>query len=310
MRIQSLSRPETAPPAAVPLTRIDLRAAAAPARPQPVERLGDLLLAQGVLTAEQAEQVARAQRGTGARFGDTAVALGFVDRRSVDAALARQFNFAISARDASVLDPALVTAHGQRDRASELIRSLRGKLWAQLQREGGADAVTILSMTGIVGRRVIAGNLAVAFAQAGTRTLLIDADMRNPALHRLFGIANNSGLSTFLAGRQSDPDIFAIDEISNLAFHPAGPMPPNPAELLVRLGSALPRLKAAAAADMVLLNAPPFDAADDGYLVAAAAPAVLMVTRRHFTRARGLAATARRLQAANIRIVGSVLNVA
>lgn len=309
MRIQSLSRPAPVRPATPALPgaemRIVTRATAATSG-----RLGDILVARGVLRPEQAEQVARAQRGSGARFGDTAVALGFADRAMVEAALAQQFDFAISARDTSQLDPALVTAHGVRDRASEQIRSLRGKLWTELRRDPNADAVTITSLTGIVGRRVIAGNLAIAFAQAGTRTLLIDADLRNPALHRLFRVGNKTGLSTFLAGRQAGPDIFAIDEITNLTFQPAGPVPPNPAELLVRLGAVLPRLKAAADADLVLINTPPCDAADDAYLVAAAAPAVMIVTRRHFTRARALAAMARRLQEANVRILGSVLNVA
>lgn len=278
-------------------------------------RLGELLVARTALSFDQAEQVARAQRGSGTRFGETAVALGFVDQAIVNAALASQFDFAIVGHDVDDLDPALVTARGGRDRASELIRGLRAKLWQEIilrRTDAGALApmITIASMTGSVGRRVIAGNLAIAFAQAGTRTLLVDADMRSPALHNLLRSPNRSGLSTFLAGRQLRPDLANIEAIPGLTFCAAGPIPPNPAELLARLPEALPRLRAAAGADLVLVNAPPFDAADDAYLVAAAAPSVLFVARHHYTQATQLARAGRRLREANIDIIGSVLNVA
>lgn len=317
MRIQSLRRnPEfEVRPAATASSVARLDDAAAPESLN--LRLGELLVARAALSFDQAEQVARAQRGSGTRFGETAVALGFVDQALVNAALASQFDFAIVGHDVDDLDPALVTARGGHDRASELIRGLRAKLWQEIVlRRGDATApnpaplITIASMTGSVGRRVIAGNLAIAFAQAGTRTLLVDADMRSPALHHLLRSPNRSGLSTYLAGRQPRPDLADIEAIPGLTFCAAGPIPPNPAELLARLPDALPRLCAAAGADLVLVNAPPFDAADDAYLVAAAAPSVLFVARCHYTQATQMARAGRRLREANIDIIGSVLNVA
>lgn len=276
------------------------------------ERLGALLVAGGVITALQAEQIARAQRASAARFGDTAVALGFASQAAVDTALASQFNFAVTAPGASRLDPSLIAARGQRDRGSELIRSLRTNLSHVLEDWPGdvLPAITVASLTGAVGRRLIASNLAIASAQAGVRTLLIDADMRHPALHRLFSTPDQAGLSTFLAGRQARPEIHRIDAIPGLSFHPAGPVPPNPAELLAKLDAALPVLRAMTGADVVLINAPPLDSAEDLYIIAAAAPAVLFVARRHFTRARALLAAASRLRMAGGTIVGSVLNVA
>lgn len=278
-------------------------------------RIGALLIAAGVLLPEQAEQVARAQAGSLGRFGETAVGLGFASQDEVDAALARQFDFAV-ATGASRLDPALITARGQRDRASELVRSLRANLVHRLGEWPGRHgetmtppAVTVASLTGAVGRRLIASNLAIASAQAGVRTLLIDADMRHPALHALFDVSDRAGLSTFLAGRQARPEILAIEAIPGLAFLAAGPVPPNPAELLARLGSLLPQLRAESGATMILVNAPPLDVAEDLYIVAAGAPAVLMVTRQHFTRARALTAAVARLQLAGATIIGSVLNV-
>lgn len=274
--------------------------------------IGALLVDRGVILPDQAEQIARTQRGTGARFGETAVALGFASQDAVDAALASQFNFAVASPGGSKLDPSLIAALGRRDRASELIRSLRANLSHVLEDWPGAEkpAVTVASLTGAVGRRLIVSNLAIASAQAGVRTLLVDADLRNPALNRLFNMPDHAGLSTFLAGRQQRPEIQRIDAIPGLFFLPAGPIPPNPAELLSKLGTALPTLRKATGAAMVLVNTPPLDVAEDLYTIAAAAPAVLMVTRRHFTRARGLTAAAARLELAGATIVGSVLNVA
>ncbi len=288
-------------------------------RPAPVDnfagngepdRIGALLVARGVITPEQAEQVSRAQRGTRQRFGETAVALGFASQDAVDAALASQFNFSVAAPGASRLHESLITARGQRDRASEHIRSLRTNLSHVLIDLPADTAVTVASVTGTVGRRLIASNLAIASAQAGVRTLLVDADLRTPTLHRLFDTSDNAGLSTFLAGRQAEPALQSIAAIPGLQFLPAGPVPPNPAELLAKLGTLLPLLRSHSRADLILFNAPAVEAAEDVYVIAAAAPAVLMIARRHFTRARALTAAAARLQLAGARIIGSVLNVA
>jgi receptor protein-tyrosine kinase len=275
-------------------------------------RIGQLLVAAGVLTTEQAEQVAGAQQGTAARYGETAVALGFATQSDVDVALANQFNFAVAAPGGSDLDPTLITAHGRRDRAAELIRSLRANLSHVLEDwpDGETPAVTVASTTGSVGRRLITANLAIAAAQAGIRTLLVDADLRSPALHRLFAVDDQTGLSTWLAGRHARPHVRHIEAIPGLFFLPAGPTPPNPAELLAKLEAMLPKLRSEVSAGLVLFNTPPLDAAEDLFVVAAAAPAVLLVVRRHFTHAKPLAETAGRLHLAGATIVGSVLNVA
>ena len=274
--------------------------------------IGERLVAAGVLTVQQAELTARTQRGSQQRFGETAVALGFATQEAVDSVLASQFNFSVAAPGASRLHPSLITARGQRDRASELVRSLRTNMSHALADWEGSQnpAVTVASLTSSVGRRLIASNLAIASAQAGVRTLLIDADLRNPALQSLFGTSDSVGLSTLLAGRQTGPVAQAIEAIPGLEFLPAGPVPPNPTELLGKLERVLPVLRAETGADLVLINAPPLDSAEDLYVIAAAAPAVLVVTRRHYTQARPLIAAAERLQLAGATIIGSVLNVA
>jgi len=272
-------------------------------------RIGTRLVAAGVLTPGQAEQVARTQVASGMRFGEAAVALGFVGQARVDEELAGHFDFAVTRPGTTRLDPSLVAAHGSGDHASELIRSLRVRLAAELS---GVDepVLMVTSLTGKVGRRVIASNLAIAFAQAGTRTLLVDADLRVPALDRLFGVAGSPGLSTVLASR--DPAIGPVEiaEIPGLTFLPGGPPPPNPVELLSRLPGLLPALRVASRARLVILNMPPIDGFDDALGLGPAQPGVLIVVRRDFTRSDHLATAAKRLNAAGCRIIGSVINVA
>lgn len=284
----------------------------APADPQSQRddagRIGMRLVTAGALTELHVDQILRTQAASGGRFGETAVALGFVEQATVDAILAGQFDFAVAA-PATRLDPALVAARGGRDHGSELIRSLRVRLSAELA-DVPQPVLMIASLTGKVGRRVIASNLAIAFAQAGTPTLLIDADLRVPALDRLFGIDGGPGLSTLLASRDARAGIVQIAEIPGLSFLPGGPPPPNPVELLSRLPALLPALRSASRAEMIVLNTPPIDSCDDALGLGAAAPQVLVVARRDYTRSDLLALAARRLEAAGCHIIGSVLNVA
>lgn len=307
MRITSFRRVEPPRASAQPMT-----AAVAPSPAQVADtRIGTLLVAAGALTPIQAEQVARSQAASGERFGESAMGLGFVDRAAIERALARQFDFSVAHPAETRLHASLVVATGGQDRNSELIRNLRAKLAMELAGHGDAPRhVVVASISNKVGRRVIAANLAIAFAQSGVRTLLVDADLRRPTLHKLFDAPNQTGLSGFLAGRQPRPTIIPIDEIENLAVHPAGPVPPNPGELLSRLGKVLAELRDSWGAELVLFNTPPLDTTDDAHLVAAAAGGVLIITRRNFTRLKPLAAAHKRFAADGARIVGSVINVA
>lgn len=271
------------------------------------QRIGAILLRQGILTGGQVDHVVRAQSGSGARFGETVIALGLADRMIVDSALAGQFNYAVVRTDTTALDPALVVAHGGHDRASELIRNLRARVAIEIEKTQ-SSALIVASLTGRVGRRLIVANLAVAFAQAGTRTLLVDADLRAPALHRLFGDSNRAGLSTLLSGRAAAA--FAVDEIPGLSVLPAGPPPPNPTELLARLPSTIQNVRETVRADLVLINTPPLEAYDDAYLACAASANVLFVVRRNFTRSDTLATAARRFAMAGCKVIGSVINAA
>ena len=151
-------------------------------------------------------------------------------------------------------------------------------------------------------------NLAVVMAQAGQRVAVVDADLRRPAQHRLFGLDNESGLSTVLAC--ADPSAALPMQgttVPALEVMTSGPLPPNPAALLSSpgLGALVERLSGTH--DVILFDAPPIVAVADAAIVAPLVDGVLLVLaagasrRDHARRAREL------LDKVGARVLGVVL---
>lgn len=187
--------------------------------------------------------------------------------------------------------------------AAEAFRALR----ANLKYAGGdrPPRVILLADTGTgAGRAEVAANLAVALAQAGDPTLLIDADLRQPRQHALFGLPNEVGIATFLRGEGALP--IAATVVPNLSLAPAGPPPPNPAELLAaRCADLLARAREAAT--FVILDAPPLSAVADGLALAAAADGVLLLVRAGKTRRPAAQRVKEQLERVGATLLGVVL---
>jgi succinoglycan biosynthesis transport protein ExoP len=174
--------------------------------------------------------------------------------------------------------------------------------------EDGSKALVVTS-TGVgEGKTVTAANLAVALAQAGQRVLLIDADLRKPRLHELFGQKVEPGLSNLLVGSAKATEAVQKLAVGALWLLPAGRVPPNPVELL---GS--PRFKEflgglRAHFDWVLLDTPPVLVAADASVVAHVASGVLFVVGADMPARAAAQAALEQLRAARARLVGAVLN--
>ncbi|TWT37086.1 Tyrosine-protein kinase YwqD [Posidoniimonas corsicana] len=141
------------------------------------------------------------------------------------------------------------------------------------------------------GKSVIASNLAIATDQADRRVLLIDADMRKPTQHSIFGVDSKQGLSTMLRERRPVEDFIIPNALGSLDFLPAGPSPSNPLELLNNdyLIEVLERLKARY--DRIIIDSPPVMPVADSRVIAAMSDAVLLVLRAEkSTRSLSLAA--------------------
>jgi receptor protein-tyrosine kinase len=211
--------------------------------------------------------------------------------------------------DRRAVSEEVVAAYQPFSAQTEQMRAIRGQLmlrWFDLSEQRQTLAV-IGSQRG-EGRSWLAANLAVVFAQLGERTLLIDADMRNPRQHELFMLQNKSGLSTLLAHRSREEAIVRITDLVGLSVLPAGPVPPNPSELLNRPAFEELLAHARSSYDVVLIDTPSLSAGDDAAMIAVRAGAVVALARSRQTRVAAFNDIVAGLSSAGVAVVGSVLN--
>jgi capsular exopolysaccharide synthesis family protein len=159
------------------------------------------------------------------------------------------------------------------------------------------------------GKTTTASNLAVVFAQAGRRVLLVDADLRKPGIHLVFDLPNAHGLTTMLRTDEISLEAIAqVTEQENLLVLTTGPLPPNPAELLGshRMRSILERLKAGG--DIVIFDSPPLQAVSDSAILSSFLDGTIFVIDAGRSR-RGTVRQGREtLAKAGARVLGVVLN--
>ena len=204
--------------------------------------------------------------------------------------------------------PDLITLTDPRNPAAEAYRTLRTNLtFAALDKP--IETLVVTSAAPGEGKSTVLANLAVTMAQGERRTILVDADLRRPGLHEIFGCANDRGLTTMIVEEAAlqDPPLIDVG-VGNLWLVPSGPLPPNPADILGsrKMEQVIAALKARA--DVVLFDAPPVIAVTDATVLGTKVDGVLLVVcagrtrREHAQRAREL------LERVHVRIVGAVLN--
>ncbi len=136
----------------------------------------------------------------------------------------------------------------------------------------------VTSPTPAEGKSFVSANLAMAFAQTGKRVILIDADLRKPTLHRVFGLVNNVGVtSALVSGADSVTSALQPTAIPDLRVMTSGPLPPNPSELLSshRMQELLRRLEAHC--DLIVIDSPPVVVVSDTAVLASRTDGVLLV---------------------------------
>jgi protein-tyrosine kinase len=202
----------------------------------------------------------------------------------------------------------LLAAYEPFSAQAEMIRKLRTELvlrWFNADRK----TLALVSPAPADGRSYLIANLAVAFSQLGENTLLIDANMRTPRLHKIFNCDDSSGLSSILSGRTSYFDgVIPVMELPGLHILPAGPIPPNPLELLGQ--PTLPMLLAHLADryGVVLIDTPSASLHADAQVVAARAGGAVVLVRKNATRAADLKKLIAAFAAAGTTIVGTIMN--
>src|SRR3990167_5964605 len=195
--------------------------------------IGSIIAETRHLTAEQVEKVLRHQREKGIRFGEAAIALGYASTDDVLFALSQQFHYPYAAEDRRKASPELVALNQPFGVQAESFRAIRSQIMMRLFNEGqDRRAIAVVSPDAGDGKTFFSANLAVTLAQLGGRTLLVDADMRGPRQHQVFGISNDAGLSGILSGRAEAKVIQQVPGVPSLFVLPVGITPPNPLELV------------------------------------------------------------------------------
>ncbi len=271
--------------------------------------IGDLIRDARNLTAEEVERVLKYQRERGMRFGEAAIALGLASEEDVLQALAQQFHYPFATTENSRKNPELVALNEPFSVQAEAFRAIR----SQVTMRAFADPDTHLALAVISadqgdGKTYFAANLAVSLAQLGGRTLLIDADLRGPRQHEVFGLSNGAGLSTILSGR-AESDVFQhISGVPSLFVLPAGPTPPNPLELVERPAFGLLMRELCKKFDHVIVDTPASILGADASVVATRCGAGLLVARKNASRIGGLQDLLASITDTRVKLAGVVMN--
>ena len=176
-----------------------------------------------------------------------------------------------------------------------------------LQQGEKCPVFVITSPTANNGKTINSINLAVSFAQMGKKTLLIDSDMRNPTIHRMFSIPVKNGLSEILAGLTDNISVSKTD-IENLSVLTAGKIPPNPTELLSsqRMNRLLDFVKEHY--DCVFIDTPPINVVTDSTVFAGKTTGYILIIKTDTTNTHDVKMTINNLEQIGGNILGFVLN--
>ena len=272
-------------------------------------RLGEILARRLNLPAQELDRIAAVARLRQVRFGDAAVALGMASAQDVFLALSSQFRYACASQAPGRNGAEQVMLHRPRSAQAEAVRALRSELSRHVFRDGEPGAsLAVVSPQGQDGKSFLSANLAVAWSQAGRRTLLIDADLRGPRQHQVFGIGNDVGLSSLLSGRAGTEAIARIDDVPGLYVLPAGPLPPNPLELVDGpvfrdlMGELSGRF------DQIVVDTPASAYGADALAIADRCAATIVVARQHASKLAALATLTGQLSQGRGRLAGVVMN--
>ena len=204
--------------------------------------------------------------------------------------------------------PDLITLTDPRSPAAEAYRTLRTNLtFAALDKP--IETLVVTSAAPGTGKSQVLANLAVTMAQGERRTILVDADLRRPGLHQIFGAANDRGLTTMIVEETAlDEPPLVETSVPNLWLMPSGPLPPNPADILGSRKMEQIIVALQARADVVLFDAPPVVAVTDAVVLGTKVDGVLLVVSAGRTRQDHIQRAKESLERAHVRIVGAVLN--
>jgi len=202
----------------------------------------------------------------------------------------------------------LVTTSSSGSPPAEAYRSLRTNLQF-ISRDGSMRVIAVTSPQAGEGKTTTVANLAATLAHTGKRVVALSADLRKPRLHRFFGLPNNEGLSTMLAGQAELADVARrVEGLDSLRVVTSGPVPPNPAELLSSDGMEAFLSVLRSTADYVVIDTAPALIVTDAMIVAPRVDGVVVVVDADVTTAAAASHAVEQLDQVGAKVIGSVLN--
>ena len=268
--------------------------------------IGALLQEAGKITDGDAERIISLQKQNNMRFGDTAKALGLVNDEDIQKALSHQFDFPFLVASEELFSNELIAAYQPFSKQVGALKAMREQLILRWFSDAHKTLALVSPSRG-EGRSYIAANMAIVFSQLGERTLLIDADLRQPKQHTLFKLPDSYGLSDVLAGRADMNVVTQLPAFTNLSIFPAGTVLPNPAEWISRrFKNLLQQLQKQF--DVILIDTASADQGMDAQIISSLSGGALLVARKDKTQLYSLKLLKDALQDTGSQCLGAVLN--
>lgn len=277
------------------------------ANPSRAGKIGRLLLQLGKISFEDTDKIIRAQQEYGLLFGDAALKLGLITESDISQALALQFNYPYLQPGQGNYSNELVAAYQPFSKQVEALRALRSQLMMRWFNASN-KSLAIVSADAGEGVSYLAANLAVMFSQLGERTLLVDANMRDPRQHTIFNLKENRGLSDIIAGRAGLEVVSRVEFFQDLSVLGAGTTPPNPQELLNRTRFTHFINYASSKYDVVLVDTSPANDSADAQVTVARCGGALLVSRLNHTRLSDITEVRNQIAVTGAHVVGAVIN--
>lgn len=270
------------------------------------KKIGHLLIEYGTLDDAKAERVAAMQKANGMRFGETARLLNLVSEADIERALAEQLGYTFLRPGTGKVSYQVAAAHDPFGRNSEELRLLRSQLMMRWF-DTGRKALAVAAVDACDGTTTLVANLGVLLSQLKLRTIVVDANLRRPRLHTMFGLDCRTGVTDILVGHARLEAAHSIDSFPYLSILTAGTPALNASELASQGAFLEMQEELSETFDVILYDSPPFSSASDAYAIAAKVGGLLVVMRKDKTRMEDVAALRLRLLGTGVIGVGTVL---
>lgn len=201
----------------------------------------------------------------------------------------------------------LVTYTDPKGQVSEQFKTVRTNIqFSSIDKK--LNSIMFTSSDPSEGKSTVSNNVAVTYADQGSRVVLVDADLRRPTVHKTFGVSNRKGLSSYLLGNATLEEIVQPTVVDNLFVITSGPVPPNPSELLGSMRTQDLMVRLTDKYDLMILDAPPVNTVTDAQVLAARVDGTILVVPQGIADKAGVKHAKEALETVNANILGAIMN--